>query len=689
MYLSSFSEVLIMLPEYIPKKVMLDSRESERISMLLSTHLERKFTGTKEEVDIRRRVTVLGEYLDQMEVTCGSHGEGFRLRGSDIDGMLADMTVAVIYPNQFISRNMASKTILYIREADCRPGYVHLQFGQMGQGCRKRLFDSLVRVGNSTFLSSGMYRELAVNFFSDYAGKTLESNGPSCTVNSHGYTSMDIVWSLFCYSWPKEANEWRTRTRLYGWPCQTLIDNIVDSGFFLVPVGDKCSENTFLQWRISFAKAERSLVHSFTHIQFKVYALLKYFLTQIKGTLADTIGDDDILCSYFLKIVMFHAIENTSHKFWQEKNLFYCFWFCFNILIAWVRAGYCPNYFIPTNNLFKRKVHGQHQQILLDVLNNFYQMKWMCLSVGNHFDPIWWHLCNISNQAELLRPKTEQDIVFQQDINIIDSLRFNSGIANRTTLRKALKVLSTSKSDLDEFFTYHHITEYLYKIASDQIYPDHVIATDNKTRYRSLRKCKHWMIPRASMGTELLYLATCHFLLGTFSKALDMCKQMTKLASYFTLSYPNLHTFGYCQSGQVLGRLQQIFTAELFFHDQGIYLPHICLEMKRPTEYPPLPYAVFLSFLCCHELGDARGRDAALRQLTEVQCDTIQGGHRYWIVHTFLGICYQMLGDNHRAIRAYWDSAQSKAIFQGKNPAMKRIAIVYLCMYASHRSDRG
>ncbi|XP_033761560.1 uncharacterized protein LOC117343327 [Pecten maximus] len=494
--------------------------------------------------------------------------------------------------------------------------------------------------------------------------------------------------------WPKEAKEWITRPRLCGWPHQELIDKIVNSGCHVVPVGDKCSEDTFLQWRISFAIAERSLVHSFSLIQLKVYTLLKYFLRQIKETLKDTIGDDDILCSYFMKTVLFHAIENSRQTFWQDKNLFYCFWFCLNILIAWVRTGFCPNYFIQANNMFQRKVHGHNQQILLDILDNYSRMKWMCLSVGNFIKPsIWEFLCDVSMQAQFASPKTLQEKIMDQDRKTLHSINpFISPSLGETG--KALYLLSTSKSELEEFQTYFFVIEELRCFALEintEDLSENETATDNKTRYRRLRKCKYWMTPSAAMGTNVLYLATFYFLTGNFNKCLEMSRRVMELASNLMLVNqlaPEVHKLYHPPHSCTLRRLQKIYSKLIFFKPGDMHLPHLYLECKNDGFIcvPPLPYVLFLNFLCCHELGDTCGRDESLQHLLQVQYDEYDGGQKFYIVHTFLGICHQILGDYHRAIRAYWES---KSVNPNMNSTTERIAVVYLCMYVSQRSDIG
>ncbi|XP_033740619.1 uncharacterized protein LOC117327654 [Pecten maximus] len=689
----------------------MDSVENERMSKLLSTLLDWKYSRTEEEVDINRRALIIEEHIRSLKsdpsniITLGSAGEGLKLKGSDRDVMNVHKGVIVMYPDESIPSNIAQKTILYMKKAQsCRPGYVNLQLRQTGPTLPVALLYSLVKIKGLVFASSDLYRDHIVCSMNTAMDLNYRSNGPSSS-NNILTTEVDYVFAFACNSWPREAKEWVTRTRLYGWPSQTLIDKIVKNGCHVVPVGDKCSEDTLLQWRISFATSERSLIHSFTHIQLKVYVLLKYFLKQIKETLKQVIGDDDILCSYFLKTVLFHAIENSSQLFWQDKHLFTCFWFCFNILITWVRAGFCPNYFIPENNLFKRKVHGLHQQILLDILGNFYDMKWMCLSVGNFFIPtIWEDLCNSSMQAELSRPKTVEEITIHKDVTVSSCLqhmpmsnRVISMCANIETIRIVIELLSTSKTDFDEIYTYNYAMKCLQTVATNQVYPDHMAATKNKARYRSLRKCKRWMIPSASMGTDLLYLATFYFLTGNISKTLEMCKQQGIQIAY--LDFPNINsqekreifTRKYPEHGHMFQRLRTIYTHDIVFQKHDVVcLPHLHPELLKCATFlaiPALPYALFLSFLCCHELGDTCGQDVALCHLRDIQHDDQDGGCMYWIVHTLLGICYQTLGDYHRAIGAYWESAQSKGYGFKRNPAITRIAVVYLCICASYMSE--
>ncbi|OWF41863.1 uncharacterized protein LOC110461866 [Mizuhopecten yessoensis] len=373
-----------------------DSSSQRLVQCLDDSH------GTEERVKNRRKVTAISQNIHNANDLFlnwfygGSIGDGLRMEKSDSDKMFSFKAVVVSYPDQMhlIPRNSENKTILLMREAGCRPGYANLEIFQIGDemGRVVPFQNAVVPVGDLYFVSSDIYRQQTVEAMKRAKGLDFVSNGPCASVFMKEGGSIDTACAFPCVCWPRVTNEWKYRSRLHGWPSQIIIDRIVQGGCHLVPVGDKCSTDTLLQWRISFACAEQLLVHSLTHPQFRVYGLLKYFLSQIKELLDHIIGDSDILCSYFLKTVIFYAVENSPHLLWDDQNTFICFRFCLSILIAWVQSSYCPNYFIRRNNMFLRKVHGENRQKLLHFLIDLYYLNWMGLSIESVTFPYIGHM---------------------------------------------------------------------------------------------------------------------------------------------------------------------------------------------------------------------------------------------------------------------------------------------------------
>lgn len=668
------------------------------MSVLISRSLDRTGTGTADEVNIRRTTQLVMEQAFQFgdnfvhRFYGGSRAEGFYLPDSDHDRMLIDTSVTVLDRGQSLPPRASGQTVLYMVEAaGCRPGYVSLVLAddQLDGIQRPSLMNSLVQSGNMMYVSSDIYREQFITTLNRHLGDVFKSSGPSCSTASSSL-SVDLVYSFACSSWPEEANEWTSRERLSGWPRQSLIDRIVRNGCHIVPKGDNCSGDTLLQWMISFVSAERMLVHSFNHVQFKVYFLLKHFLRQVKVALKTDLGDEDILCSYFLKTLLFHAIESSDELLWRDKNLYVCFWFCFNILIAWVKAKYCPHYFIPANNLFQRKIHGQNQQRLLVILNDYLNSKWGCLRLEQGLSLVMY-ICQPHIQDQLLQSEPVIDIVIRRDLSILQHLR-TLHYPTRTSFKTIVGMFnlsSKSESEYEEILTYYYGVHLLYNWAIDQVFHDHTAATGNKNRYQNLKRSKRFIIPRASVGTELLYLATFYFRVGNFTRSLEISRQTMRLAAYFlhdTNSMTSEQRVMYAQvygfpGGTSINKLQNLFTSYISFEygQNNLCLPElqpeISVQFKR-LDIPPLPYAVFLSFLCCHELGDIPGRATALRNLIVLKDDPFQGGHKYWIVHNLLGICYTAIWDIRRALRCYEDSTQMQTEEHEFNPATLRIEVL-------------
>jgi hypothetical protein len=167
------------------------------------------------------------------------------------------------------------------------------------------------------------------------------------------------------YSWPIQAEHVLYRHRPGQWPPDILIDDIVNYGCIVVPIGPKRIENNELLWRTSFSMAEKQLSHAINYTQILCYALLKLSLKNIIDRNDQVKG---LLCSYFMKTAVFWLSEEMSTNAFLLQNLFHCYFLCLDKIITWVKRCYCPNYFIPEHNMFRGKINQSDSQQLLNVL---------------------------------------------------------------------------------------------------------------------------------------------------------------------------------------------------------------------------------------------------------------------------------------------------------------------------------
>lgn len=142
--------------------------------------------------------------------------------------------------------------------------------------------------------------------------------------------SVDYMISFELHCWPNVASDWVWRPRLYDWPSQGLISNIVHESVLLVHIGSKfgSSDDSPNEWKISFSLAEKLLVHSFNHTQLMCYVLLKILLNEILNKNSVT---KHLLCSYFMKTILFWIIEETGCSAWTPNNLVKCFCVCVTV----------------------------------------------------------------------------------------------------------------------------------------------------------------------------------------------------------------------------------------------------------------------------------------------------------------------------------------------------------------------
>ena len=177
--------------------------------------------------------------------------------------------------------------------------------------------------------------------------------------------SQDTALCFHMYSWPIQAEHVLCRHRPGQWPSDILIDDIVNYGCILVPIGPKRIENNELLWRTSCSMAEKQLSHAINYTQILCYALLKLSLKNIIDRNDQVKG---LLCSYFMKTAVFWLSEEISTNAFLLQNLFHYYFLCLDKIISWMKRCYCPNYFIPEHNMFRGKINQSDSQQLLNVL---------------------------------------------------------------------------------------------------------------------------------------------------------------------------------------------------------------------------------------------------------------------------------------------------------------------------------
>ncbi|XP_061190451.1 uncharacterized protein LOC133198370 [Saccostrea echinata] len=332
--------------------------------------------GSPSEVRFRREVMDTVEVVKKplyimkglYTLKSGSHRDGFRLITSDEDWMLWAPEHKVICDLSQISLyRIPQHTVILMECDDLPPGFTRLNLLSPLNNANTCIISSCVAKKKDIYISSALFRFNNLQFLQTRHAFFASSipHGPSSNIKELDYEG-DYVFCFRSHHRPTIALPWIQRCRQQGWPSGIVVSDIISGGFHVVPIGSTPENGE--EWRISFSQAEQKLVYSMNHCQFLCYGLFKFFLNEV----INSQNNNPVLCSYFIKTVVFWAIQSDNSLTWNPDNLLSHFWKCFKLLIYWIRIGECPNFFIPENNMFRVKVIGSLQTSLFSQLYDLY-----------------------------------------------------------------------------------------------------------------------------------------------------------------------------------------------------------------------------------------------------------------------------------------------------------------------------
>ncbi|VDI82539.1 cyclic GMP-AMP synthase [Mytilus galloprovincialis] len=324
--------------------------------------------GTEELVLLRQKFYLLYDLLrlsrTEIIINSGSKSEGLELEGSDIDIMILQLDNTVLENENEAQCKNNQPNVFFMSTEDTKPGFTMLKLSKSSF----IPYDSQVYYywdtwRNNIVLSS----EKAKQWMSSKWENSALVHGPCIT--DEDYES-DIAFCLRCPIWIKQARKLREKSRL--WPCPSVVEIIEKCGILFVPIGCKTSATEEFEWRISFSIAEKLLIYTFSHTQILCYALLKIMLKEIIETHSDSKG---ILCSYFLKTVVFWVSEEFQRDKWRPDMIIPCFMACLARLAYCVEHSNLPHYFIPEINLLEDKLVSHNTTDLKNLLNEFFSKR--------------------------------------------------------------------------------------------------------------------------------------------------------------------------------------------------------------------------------------------------------------------------------------------------------------------------
>ncbi|XP_061185817.1 uncharacterized protein LOC133193920 [Saccostrea echinata] len=332
--------------------------------------------GSSSIVAIRRDMMDIAEkFYDQTEmneiyvcIDSGSYREGFRLEGSDRDIIAWSKQQSVIWDlSQAQYCQSIKSTHIFADCSESSPGFALLQL--LTPTTDETVRRSCFRMNGKLYISSSVHRQTKCSA----VGIESKIHGP-CVSGHCGQVEYDAAHGFVSDIWPPPASSWIERCQI--WPSYHIVNEIIEGGCHFVAIGNKMGNHEDSEWRISFSLAEQKLVYSMNHYHFLIYGLLKIFLKEVINNTPD---EDNLLCSYHMKTAVFWAIQSDTLTSLCPQNILEGFWVCFKLILKWVYKGYCPNFFIPENNMYLAKIFGTTQKNLFSRLYGLYGEGLSCL----------------------------------------------------------------------------------------------------------------------------------------------------------------------------------------------------------------------------------------------------------------------------------------------------------------------
>lgn len=646
----------------------------------------------------------------------GSAGEG--VPSMDIFSNESDVDIMAVARSWFVfERHAPDKAreniqCLQFDDSDTLPGYVKLKLIQEDSNYSTEevpIFLSSSEVRNnvleinrdlsSDFMYSQMFQllgnKLSISWF---------SNGPSFSANietddqnvlTRGLAhvkSVDTVVALKCREWPKIAEEWIERRREFDWPGGALIEEAVEKGCYLVPIGGHQSQCEEMEWRISFVLAERLLIRNMNFIQRFVYSILKTIRKEIFGHFSA------IISSYIVKTAVLWVSEENDVSSWEPGFVLRYVRLCFLKILNFLQVDFCPNFFMNKCNLFHAKYSEDERLRLIYAITDFVYPSRFLIIINN--------LISINNVRRYMFDNIK---IFRSQLNFLRNVRNVAAFrfCSEDTINQFMDNVFNSQEEAFPEVAIQTLSLLLTLVKKNS---DNLSLTLKETMIETLSclqirtassvtfrnsgsltlqqrfdilqhlfEDSKLQIPNLSVG-GITQVAHAFFSFGCIEHCLELLlpmlemsrsKPQVRMNNYMSLFYlvlANLFNEDMAHSRPVINI--QFYPFELPMLTKDIRFDVLVLKFQQELysrrvagiqqfhfnlTLDPLVYACYMKFKCKRLVGDNIGSCLALKEFEEMVFSGVS--HRY-VALSLLGCCLYENGHKEKAVSMFGRSVR-------------------------------
>ncbi|VDH98511.1 Hypothetical predicted protein [Mytilus galloprovincialis] len=578
--------------------------------------------GSEEVVKVRRLALVINDIGQKTNrITSGSKGEGLDLKGSDIDVMTIDCNIEVIESEKDF--NIKHQRLSFvINTEDTQPCFTQLYLVTHHHNLILNFVDplgllNLLEMKHLRYvLSSEQYKQWCISHHFS-SNLPFKLHGPCISSKDGQY---DFASCLKCETWICQAKPWISRPRT-AWPSPELISKITSCGVLFVPIGCKGSINENIEWRISFSVAEKILIFSFSHTQLLCYAMLKILLKELVDRNEDLKG---LLCSYYIKTLMFWISEETDPYLWRPDNIIPCFMACLKRLLYCVRYSILSHYFIPENNFFLLRFNTNNKEKLITILTSCYRQGIDCFAFSETLQD---YRIQSNGSTESLVSRNSR--LLQQMIPTFCTVRLM--LRADRVLGLLFTFLHSSRTGLSRVLFALLISEASLAVADTHLYPN---VLGNKHYYFKYMHC----LSHLTIGLDidalsgLLKLASFLYVHKNYEVSLTIIKYILQKCTdkkiYRSFIYQDKyfnpiqkHVPNLMKKENLKTIMKSLIIHSFKFERDSFIIPQeLQLDVSgRSNYFHSLPFTHFLNFLCYYHLHDISSYAQSLQQLEHVQ----------------------------------------------------------------------
>lgn len=646
----------------------------------------------------------------------GSAGEG--VPSMDIFSNESDVDIMAVARSWFVfERHAPDKAreniqCLQFDDSDTLPGYVKLKLIQEDSNYSTEevpIFLSSSKVRNnvleinrdlsSDFMYSQMFQllgnKLSISWFSNGPSfsANIETDDPNVLTRGLAHVkSVDTVVALKCREWPKIAEEWIERRREFDWPGGALIEEAVEKGCYLVPIGGHQSQCEEMEWRISFVLAERLLIRNMNFIQRFVYSILKTIRKEIFGHFSA------IISSYIVKTAVLWVSEENDVSSWEPGFVLRYVRLCFLKILNFLQVDFCPNFFMNKCNLFHAKYSEDERLRLIYAITDFVYPSRFLIIINN--------LISINNVRRYMFDNIK---IFRSQLNFLRNVRNVAAFrfCSEDTINQFMDNVFNSQEEAFPEVAIQTLSLLLTLVKKNS---DNLSLTLKETMIETLSclqirtassvtfrnsgsltlqqrfdilqhlfEDSKLQIPNLSVG-GITQVAHAFFSFGCIEHCLELLlpmlemsrsKPQVRMNNYMSLFYlvlANLFNEDMAHSRPVINI--QFYPFELPMLTKDIRFDVLVLKFQQELysrrvagiqqfhfnlTLDPLAYACYMKFKCKRLVGDNIGSCLALKEFEEMVFSGVS--HRY-VALSLLGCCLYENGHKEKAVSMFGRSVR-------------------------------